>query len=105
MTPEVHRWYQRAAWKKRARHQLERFPLCQQCLRENKITAAEVVDHLERVSGNINTFWTSPIQSLCRAHHDSWKQGIEARGYDDTIGSDGFPVDRAHPFWRRQGTV
>jgi 5-methylcytosine-specific restriction protein A len=68
-------------------------PWCTMC---NGI--ATVVDHIKPHKGNMTLFWDKGNwQSLCRTCHDITKKGIENRGYDKTIGSDGWPVDPKHP--------
>lgn len=39
------------------------------------------------------------LQSLCWSCHSSTKQLIEIHGYDPTVGSDGFPIDKTHPIY------
>lgn len=57
-----------------------------------------VVDHILKVEDRPDlAFEPTNLQSLCKLHHDGAKQGQEKRGYDDTIGPDGWPVDPKHP--------
>src|SRR6516162_4616396 len=45
------RWqylYGSERWRKRARHQLQIEPLCRFCLRDGRVTAAQVADHIEK---------------------------------------------------------
>jgi len=87
-------------WRRLARHQLKVQPLCQQCLREGKVVAARVADHVEPHHGDVNKFWLGKLQSLCTRCHESWKKSVEnaeKRGYDMTVGVDGWPVDVRHP--------
>jgi 5-methylcytosine-specific restriction enzyme A len=92
-------------WQKRARLQLMQEPCCRLCAQEGRVTAAEVVDHIEPHKGDINKFY-GPLQSLCKWHHDSVKQQMERQierngfSFSKQIGEDGFPVDKAHPFYR-----
>jgi 5-methylcytosine-specific restriction enzyme A len=87
-------------WRKRARHQLQIEPLCRMCKSEGRITAASVVDHVQRHEGNINEFMLGKLQSLCAHCHSSAKAVIEKRGYDPAIGVDGAPLDPRHPIYR-----
>ena len=100
-TPEVHRWYQRAAWKRRARLQLTQFPLCAICLREGKLSPAQIADHVQPHRGDSVAFWRGALQSLCVQCHNASKQREELRGYDTAIGADGLPLDPRHPFNRQ----
>jgi hypothetical protein len=100
MSTETHRWYNRAAWRKRQRHQLMIEPLCRQCAKEGRITAATVVDHCVPHKGDYNSFRTGAVQSLCASCHSSTKAIIEKRGYDTAIGADGMPIDPKHPCYQ-----
>lgn len=94
--------YSRKAWVRRRSHQLAIQPLCEQCLAEGKIEPARVADHIEPHRGDVNKFM-GPLRSLCFRHHNSWKQTIEIRGYEKTVGADGFPVDKSrHPFYKKK---
>jgi 5-methylcytosine-specific restriction protein A len=45
--------------------------LCVECLKENRLTPAEVVDHIKPHRGDPQLFWdVSNWQSLCVAHHN-----------------------------------
>src|SRR5690606_6241672 len=59
------RWYKTAAWQRRRRQQLADEPLCAYCLRESRITAATVSDHVEPHRGDEDKFWNGKLQSLC----------------------------------------
>lgn len=75
---------------------LNRF--CKFCRDEGKRTHATVVDHIIPHRGDEQIFWDkSNWQPLCKQHHDGDKAVIEARGYSDRIGVDGWPVDPVHP--------
>ena len=61
-----------ARWQEARRQYLQRHPLCVECLRENKITPATVVDHIVPHRGDQKLFWDqSNWQPLCKAHHDA----------------------------------
>ena len=77
---------------------LSRHPLCCMCEREGRIVTATVVDHVIPHRGDEVLFWDSANwQALCEAHHNGEKATIEARGFSDRIGADGWPIDPAHP--------
>ena len=55
-------------------------------------------DHIVPHRGNATLFWdVENWQSLCTAHHSETKQGLEQRGYDNRVGTDGWPTDQNHP--------
>jgi hypothetical protein len=79
-------------WRRKSRMQLLHFPLCAQCEREGRITAAEVAHHLQGgVQHDRTRLHLLPLESMCRWHHDRL-------GNDDktikrvAIGPDGWPV-------------
>ncbi len=94
---QVRRWYSNRRWARRARLQLKLEPLCRMCLADGVVAPAEVADHVVPHKGDAALFWRGELQSLCKAHHDSSKAQIEAKGFVDDIGADGWPVDRSHP--------
>ena len=86
-------------WQRLSLHYRKHHPLCEQCARENRVSAAHAVDHIVPHRGRAELlFDTSNLQSLCETCHNAHKQSIERRGYDKTIGIDGFPSDNKHPF-------
>jgi len=59
-------------WRKARKIFLSKHPLCVECLKNNIITAAEVVDHIKPHRGDKKLFWDeSNWQSLCKRCHDS----------------------------------
>jgi len=69
-------------WDKARRGWLAKHPLCVECERGNRITAATTVDHIIPHRGDMALFWdTSNWQSLCKHHHDqktareTWGEG------------------------------
>src|SRR6188508_3869950 len=85
--------YDSRRWRKLAKQQLQNHPLCKICLQNGLVEPATVVDHVIPHKGNRESFFLGAIQSLCRPCHDGTKQMIEKRGYDTTIGFDGWPID------------
>lgn len=82
---------------------LAEHPLCAMCMREGRITAAAVVDHIIPHRGDQALFWDrSNWQPLCKAHHDGAKQREEARGYVPGCDESGRPLDPAHPWNMRR---
>lgn len=67
-------------WRKARAAYLIKHPLCAYCLKENRTTAAEVVDHIQAHKGNKVLFWDSNNwQSLCSICHNSIKRKEENR--------------------------
>jgi 5-methylcytosine-specific restriction protein A len=96
-TADWSRWYGTARWKRIARQQMRREPLCRMCREEGRTTAATVADHIVPHRGDPFKFWSGKLQSLCYSHHNASKKRAEARGFDNRIGSDGWPTDPNHP--------
>jgi 5-methylcytosine-specific restriction protein A len=57
-----------------------------------------VVHHIKPHKGNLDLFFDlDNLASVCWAHHSGAIQIIENRGFDVTIGQDGWPIDPKHP--------
>jgi hypothetical protein len=95
-----YRLYNSAAWKRRRLAQLTGEPLCRFHLRRGETVSATIADHDPPHRGDHQLFFTGPLQSLCKACHDSLKQAQEKTGFSKEAGLDGFPVDPLHPFNR-----
>ena len=58
-------------WQKARLTFLARHPLCAECERQGKVTAATVVDHVIPHKGDQRLFWdTSNWQAMCKTCHD-----------------------------------
>jgi 5-methylcytosine-specific restriction protein A len=58
-------------WRKARDRFLKVNPLCVECLKENKLVPATVVDHIVPHRGDKNLFWDeSNWQALCECHHN-----------------------------------
>ena len=68
-------------WRKRAKHQLRSQPLCEMCLKDGRINAATIADHIKPHKGDQQKFFFGELQSLCKLHHESAKKREDARGY------------------------
>jgi 5-methylcytosine-specific restriction protein A len=56
-----------------------------------------VVHHIKAHKGDNDLFYdVVNLQSVCKRCHDGDLQSIEGRGYDTTMGDDGWPVDPRH---------
>ena len=50
---------------------LGRYPLCVECLKDNRVTTAQIVDHVIPHKGDHILFWDeNNWQSLCKRHYD-----------------------------------
>jgi len=95
-------WYGLGRWKKKQRAQLRAHPLCAFCIEKGLIVRGAIVDHIERVDGDWNRFWTGALQSLCKTCHESSKKYQERRGFRSDIGPDGYPLDPLHPVYQQR---
>lgn len=107
--------YKRADWYARLRpQQLEKEPLCRDCLRrgianDGSLTSSGqrqknpkrrflVADHRIPHRGDEALFFDPDnLQTLCPDCHDRNKQREESRGYSEERGEDGWPIDPRHP--------
>lgn len=89
--------YNDRRWRAIRANQLLAHPLCKMCFDLGKVMLATVADHVVPHRGDYYLFWNGELQSLCETCHNSDKQKLEAKGYTDRIGSDGFFVDPNHP--------
>jgi 5-methylcytosine-specific restriction endonuclease McrA len=88
-----HPFYKTRYWIQKRARQLREHPLCAYHLRDGVVKAAEIVHHVTPHRGDWGIFCRSEIMSLCKPCHDGLAKSIECRGYDKTIGVDGWPVD------------
>lgn len=65
-------------WQKARERFLKKNPLCAYCQRDDRVTAANVVDHITPHRGDQKLFWReSNWQALCSSCHSSVKQREE----------------------------
>ena len=91
-------WYKSPAWKIRKRDQRAKQPLCELCLADGVTRLMAIVDHHPPHNDDYAQFFTGPVRSLCKWHHDSVAQADEGRGFSVNVGADGWPTDEANPF-------
>jgi hypothetical protein len=88
-----HNWmYGTALWRARRVSYRQQHPLCELCLKDNRIVAAEVVHHTVPHKGNWELFVSVPLQSLCKQHHDSIVQSQERLGFVKGCDINGAPL-------------
>lgn len=69
------------AWQQARLVHLNSHPLCVYCERDDRVTAASVVDHVIPHRGDMTLFWDrTNWQSLCRPCHDIVKKLEESAG-------------------------
>ncbi|MCF6304370.1 MAG: HNH endonuclease [Rhodobacteraceae bacterium] len=57
-----------------------------------------VVHHIKPHKGDAYLFYdASNLELVCKHCHDGAIQSSERRGYDSTVGVDGWPIDHKHP--------
>lgn len=107
-SPEAEKYrklYWTGRWKRVRDAQLSKQPLCENCQRHGRVTAATVCDHIDpRSKLDPTTFFTGPFQSLCDDPrwrcHSSAKQSEERLGYVKGSTANGRPIAADHP-WNR----
>jgi 5-methylcytosine-specific restriction enzyme A len=90
-------YYKSQAWRARRAHQLALQPLCDRCG-----GVAVVAHHRIPHRGDWIAFIQGELQSLCAPCHNGPAQQREKRGYETSVGLDGWPVDTAHPVNRKK---
>lgn len=88
-----------SAWRKARAGFLASHPHCAWCAREGRQVKAEHVHHSVPHRGDQAVFWDkSKWVGLCASHHNKDGGQVDRRGYRDAVGTDGLPLDPAHPF-------
>jgi hypothetical protein len=100
MSGQYQKLYGTQHWRRLAKAQLAREPLCRFCAAVGRTVPAKVADHVHKHAGDAQAFFCGELQSLCWDCHEQRKKSIEAIGYDNTIGRDVWPVDKLHPSYR-----
>jgi 5-methylcytosine-specific restriction endonuclease McrA len=97
------RLYKTRRWERRSRLNLKLHKyLCQDCLKAGKTEPAILSHHVNeyRESFSEMEFWYGPLTALCKNCHAAHHGYNQSRGFEVDIGSDGFPLDVNHPFWK-----
>lgn len=64
--------YDTSRWRKLRNLKINSDPLCEECLRNDRITGAEEIDHIQPHKGNSDLFFDyKNLQSLCKSCHSS----------------------------------
>jgi hypothetical protein len=96
--------YHTRRWERRSRRNLQSFKyICQECLKNGKTAPAILSHHINEYQPNFSEleFWYGELTALCRnCHFEIHGFNTKAHDFETTIGSDGFPLDVNHPFWK-----
>ena len=76
--PARHKIYHTWRWQKLREYKKHRSPLCEECLRQGRITPMEIVDHIQPIEEGGAVYELENLQSLCAACHN--KKHSEGRG-------------------------
>lgn len=96
--------YTTTRWRKLRRVFLAEHPLCAMCQQEDKVCAAEELDHIVPHRGDLALFWNvQNLQALCRFHHRSVKAQMERSGRVRGCDANGEPLDPNHAWYRSDG--
>jgi len=93
MSAETKKFYWQRAWKEcQAAYMKKAKGLCELCLKEGRITPAEIVHHKVHITPeNLNnpeiTFNHDNLMAVCRKHHAEIHKGKGSKRY--TFGDDG----------------
>ena len=64
------KFYNKGAWQRIRKFQLDIEPLCRLCAKQGKQTPANTCDHIDPTWETWNEFIKGPFQSLCKPCHD-----------------------------------
>lgn len=64
-------FYRSAAWRKLRLVKLEQQPLCEECLKHDRHTPAQMVDHIVPINRGGAPLDLQNLQSLCNSCHNS----------------------------------
>ena len=96
--------YNTANWQRLRRAKLQDNPLCELCLRQNRIVPAVAIDHIVSIKAGGDPFpGLDRLMSLCTSCHNRKTRIVEQQGKDLTVkGCDvnGMPLDPKHPWYR-----
>ena len=69
----------------------------------NQWVIATIPDHIIPHKGNEELFWdVNNLQPLCKTCHDSRKKLQEYHGYSQACDVNGNPIDKQHPWNKKQ---
>lgn len=90
--------YKTKRWQHIRSSVLRDHPLCAVCWERGLTVVATVVHHLNAHRGRWHLFVDPDnLQAVCKPCHDGELQFVERRGYSNSIGDEGWPMDSNHP--------
>src|SRR5262245_14226186 len=96
--------YSTSAWSRLRALKLRQSPLCEVCLKRDRVVPANIVDHIRAIRQGGDPFpCLDGLMSVCaRCHNDKTNaldktggSGVAIKGCD----VNGMPLDSAHPFF------
>lgn len=67
--PERHAFYGTGQWRRIRNAYIRRHPLCEECIRQGRVTQAVIVDHVIEIKDGGSKTDMNNLQSLCRFCH------------------------------------
>ena len=67
--PAQHEFYATSEWRRLRDWYRGRYPLCEECQRQGRVTAAELVHHKREISQGGEPLDVDNLESLCRSCH------------------------------------
>lgn len=99
--------YTTQRWQRLRKFKLQTNPLCEVCLKQQRIAPAIVVDHIVAIRAGGDAYPAlDQLMSCCASCHNRKTRIVEQLGKDLTIkGCDefGYPLDPTHPWYRASG--
>jgi 5-methylcytosine-specific restriction enzyme A len=96
--------YTTQRWQRLRRLKLQHNPLCETCLKQQRIEAATVVDHIVAIkAGGAPYPALDELCSQCVSCHNHKTRIVEQQGKELTVKSCdefGYPLDKNHPWYR-----
>lgn len=91
------RLYKDPRWKAARETQLQKQPLCEECLQGGRRVGANTVNHRIPHKGDEGLFFDpANHQSVCKPHHDGPIQKAEGLGFSPAVDAGGWPTDPRH---------
>lgn len=89
-------------WHKVSRMHLSEFPLCQECEKYNKITAAVLTHHIKRIVEGGNRLAWDNLESLCVDCHDEIHKGDRFEKYKEIFNKGVMSIDEVRERERKK---
>lgn len=76
---EARKFYNSVAWKRARATKLGHDPLCEICKQEGRVTPADMVHHIERITTGKRRLDLNFLVSLCHEHHNRVENEMEGQ--------------------------